>query len=115
MKYHTHIAWPSAMAALALILSSGCKPSGSGSLQFETSPVTRGGITRYVTASGSLSAVVSVDVGSQVSGKVNILNVDYNSPVKKGDLVAEIDPTTFTASLRQAEGDLASAKASTTL
>jgi HlyD family secretion protein len=68
-----------------------------------------------VTASGSLSAVVSVDVGSQVSGKVAALHVDFNSPVEKGQLVAEIDPTVYAAALRQAEGELASARANVTL
>jgi HlyD family secretion protein len=56
-----------------------------------------------------------VDVGSQVSGKITALNADFNSPVKKGQLVAEIDPTIYKATLRQAEGQLASAKAEVTL
>ncbi|MDB6119069.1 MAG: efflux transporter periplasmic adaptor subunit, partial [Verrucomicrobiaceae bacterium] len=60
-------------------------------------------------------AVVSVDVGSQVSGKISALNVDFNSPVKKGDIVAEIDPSLYKAALRQREGELASAKAVVTL
>jgi HlyD family secretion protein len=59
--------------------------------------------------------VVSVDVGSQVSGKIVALYADFNSPVKKGQLVAEIDPTVYAATLRQMEGDLASARADVTL
>jgi HlyD family secretion protein len=62
-----------------------------------------------------LGAVVSVDVGSQVSGKISTLAVDFNSPVKKGDLVAEINPTVYEAQLQPAEGELASANASATL
>jgi HlyD family secretion protein len=62
-----------------------------------------------------LSAVVSVDVGSQVSGKISALYVDFNSPVKKGQLVAEIDPTVYQAVMQQAQGDLASAQADVTL
>jgi HlyD family secretion protein len=62
-----------------------------------------------------LSALVSVDVGSQVSGKITALNADFNSPVTKGQLVAEIDPTIYKAALRQEEGQLASAKANVTL
>jgi HlyD family secretion protein len=62
-----------------------------------------------------LSAVVSVDVGSQVSGKISSLYVDFNSSVKKGQLVAEIDPTVYEAAQQQAEGQLASAKAEVTL
>ena len=83
--------------------------------RYETTPASRGDIIQRVTASGTLSAVVSVDVGSQVSGKIAALNVDFNSPVKKGQLVAEIDPTVYEAQLRQAEGDVASAKATVTL
>jgi len=57
--------------------------SGGGTLKYETAPIARGNIVQHVTASGSLSAVVSVDVGSQVSGKIVALYVDFNSPVKK--------------------------------
>lgn len=103
------------LAAFALALGSGCKPSGGGSLKYETTAVARGDIVQHVTASGTLSAVVSVDVGSQVSGKISKLAVDFNSPVTKGQLVAEIDPTVYEAQLRQAEGELASANASVTL
>jgi HlyD family secretion protein len=104
-----------ALAALAVLAVAGCKPAGGGAGQYETAPVTRGEIVQHVTASGTLSAVVSVDVGSQVSGKIVALAVDFNSPVKKGQLIAEIDPTVYEATLRQAEGQLASAQASVTL
>ena len=102
------------MAMLAVLAVAGCKPSG-GALKYETAPVARGEIVQHVTASGTLSAVVSVDVGSQVSGKIVALYVDFNSPVKKGQLVAEIDPTVYDAALRQSEGELASAQADVTL
>jgi HlyD family secretion protein len=101
-------------AVLVAVISSGCKPSG-GDARFETVAATRGDIAEHVTASGTLSAVVSVDVGSQVSGKISTLAVDYNSPVKKGQLVAEIDPTVYAAALRQAQGELASANATVIL
>jgi HlyD family secretion protein len=106
---------PATLAALTVSLCSGCKPSGGGALKYETSPVSRGDIVQHVTASGTLSAVVSVDVGSQVSGKISAMYVDFNSPVKKGQRVAEIDPSVYEAAQRQAEGDLASAKADVTL
>ena len=64
----------------------------------------RGDLVQHVTASGTLSAVVSVDVGSQVSGKISALNADFNSPVKKGQLVAEIDPTIYKAALAPGGG-----------
>ena len=85
------------VAALALGLVFGCKPPGGGVLKFETTPAARADIVQHVTASGTLSAVVSVDVGSQVSGKVSALYADFNSPVKKGQLVAEIDPSVYEA------------------
>jgi HlyD family secretion protein len=103
-----------ALAALALLVVPGCKPSGNAP-KYETAPVTRGELVQHVTASGTLSAVVSVDVGSQVSGKIVAMSVDFNSPVKKGQLIAEIDPTVYAAALRQAEGELASAQADVTL
>ena len=98
-----------------ILIISGCKPPGGAVSKYETTTVARGDLVQHVTASGTLSALVSVDVGSQVSGKISVLNADYNSPVKKGQLVAEIDPTIYQAALRQAEGEVASAKADVTL
>lgn len=98
-----------------ILLISGCKPPGGAISKYETATAARGDLVQYVTASGTLSALVSVDVGSQVSGKISALNADYNSPVTKGQLVAEIDPTLYQAALRQAEGELASTKADVTL
>jgi HlyD family secretion protein len=86
--------------------------------KYETSPIERGKIVAKVTASGSLSALVTVQVGSQVSGRIAALYADYNSTVKKGELIAKIDPQLFEASVAQAranyvaaEGNLAKAKA----
>src|SRR5208282_2986983 len=103
------------LVALTAIGLAGCKPSGAGVNHYETAAVTRGDLVQHVTASGTLSAVVSVDVGSQVSGKISALNVDFNSPVKIGQLVAEIDPTVYEAAQQQSEGQLTSAKAEVTL
>jgi len=103
-----------ALATLTLLIAAGCKPTARNAA-YEIAPVARGDLVQHVTASGTLSAVVSVDVGSQVSGKISVLKADFNSPVKKGDLVAEIDPTIYQAQLRQAEGQLASAQATVTL
>jgi HlyD family secretion protein len=105
----------SAVAALTLGLMPGCKPNSPTTFKYETAAVSRADLSAYITATGTLNAVVSVDVGSQISGKVIALYADFNSPVKKGQLVAEIDPATYAASVRQAEGDLASAKAGATL
>jgi len=80
-------------------------------IQFQTAAVTRGPITQAVTATGTLNPVVNVQVGSQVSGNIQKLFVDFNSKVKAGDVVAQIDPALFKATVTQAEGDLASAQA----
>ena len=73
--------------------------------------MTRGAITQAVTATGTLNPVVNVQVGSQISGNIQKLFVDFNSPVKAGQVVAQIDPAVFQASVTQAEGDLANARA----
>src|SRR5438094_5134091 len=73
--------------------------------------VTRGPITQAVTATRTLNPVVNVQVGSQVSGNIAKLFADFNSQVKAGHVVAQIDPALFQATVTQAEGDLASAQA----
>jgi HlyD family secretion protein len=83
----------------------------SRATEFQTAAVTRGPITQAVTATGTLNPVVNVQVGSQVSGNIQKLFVDFNSKVKAGDVVAQIDPALFKATVTQAEGDLASAQA----
>jgi HlyD family secretion protein len=112
MKHYIKPVLISAMAvAVALIAASGCKPKNAGIIRYDAKPAPRGDITEHITASGSLSNIVSVDVGCQVSGKIVALYVDYNSPVKKGDLVAEIDKTVYDSTLRQVKAELSSAKA----
>jgi HlyD family secretion protein len=78
---------------------------------YQTATVTRGDVTQVVTATGTLNPVVNVTVGSQVSGIINKLNVDYNSMVKSNEVIAEIDPQTYQAQVAQASADLANAKA----
>lgn len=73
--------------------------------------IQRGDITQTVSASGPLSAVSTVTVGSQVSGNISKLHVDFNDIVKVGQVIAEIDPSTYEAALTQAEGDLLTARA----
>src|SRR5499427_1202511 len=83
----------------------------SGAASYQIATVTRGAITQAVTATGTLNPVVNVQVGSQVSGNIAKLFVDFNSQVKAGQVVAQIDPALFQAAVTQAEGDLASAQA----
>lgn len=79
--------------------------------KFRTEKITRGDITSTVTASGTVNAVTTVLVGTQVSGTVKEIFVDYNSPVKKDQVIARIDPATFEAQVDQAKAGLLSAKA----
>ena len=71
---------------------------GDGAADYQTTTVTRGAITQAVTATGTLNPVVNVQVGSQISGNIQKLFVDFNSPVKAGQIVAQIDPAVFQAS-----------------
>src|SRR5213596_3305261 len=82
-----------------------------GAANYQTATVTRGPITQAVTATGTLNPVVNVQVGSQVSGNIAKLFADFNSQVKAGQVVAQIDPALFQATVTQAEGDLANAQA----
>jgi HlyD family secretion protein len=93
------------------------KPADKPVVHFESTKVDRGPIVAKVSASGTLSALVTVQVGSQVSGRLKEINVDFNSPVKKGEVIAKIDPQLFVAALEQArannvasEADLLKAK-----
>src|SRR3989440_9542718 len=83
----------------------------SGAATYQTATVTRGPITQAVTATGTLNPVTNVQVGSQVSGNIQKLFADFNSEVKAGQTVAQIDPMLFQAAVTQAEGDLASSQA----
>ena len=83
----------------------------SGAANYQTATVTHGPLTQAVTATGTLNPVVNVQVGSQVSGNIAKLFADFNSQVKAGDVVAQIDPALFQATVTQTEGDVASAQA----
>src|SRR2546426_5812081 len=73
--------------------------------------VERGPLTAAVSATGNLNAVITVQVGSQVSGQIKELLVDFNSVVKKGQIIARIDPQIFEAQVNQAKADVETAKA----
>jgi HlyD family secretion protein len=82
-----------------------------GQVQHFTAKVEQGEIDDVVEATGTINAVITVQVGSQVSGTIAKLNVDFNSRVHKGDVVALIDPALFQGALLQAAADLENAKA----
>jgi HlyD family secretion protein len=97
------------LVIVAGLLFTRCR-SGSGQ-NFQTVAVTRGPITQAVTATGTLNPVQNVQVGSQVSGNIQKLFADFNSIVKAGQVIAQIDPVVFQANVNQAQGDLDNAKA----
>ena len=103
--------WISAIAGLLIIAVIIRHFRDGSAANYQTAEITRGGITQAVTATGTLNPVVTVQVGSQVSGNIAKLFADFNSQVKAGKVVAQIDPAIFQATVTQAEGDLASAKA----
>ena len=78
---------------------------------FNTTTITRGDVVQVVTASGELQPVVQVEVSSQVSGIIQDVMVDFNSPVKTGDVIAQIDPATYESRLKQAQAQLANTRA----
>jgi HlyD family secretion protein len=79
--------------------------------QFRMDRVTKGDMRATVMATGSVSAITTVLVGTQVSGTIKILDVDFNSPVKKGQILAQIDPSTFQAQVEQARANFLLANA----
>lgn len=80
-------------------------------VEYRTATVSRGDVVQAVTANGSLNPVRNVEVGSQISGIITKINVDFNSKVKAGDVIAQIDPATYERALVQAEAELANAQA----
>src|SRR5947209_16368973 len=79
--------------------------------QIVTSPITRGDIVDTVGSTGTLQAVTTVQVGSQVSGNISWLGADFNSIVKKGQVIARLDPSLFQAQVDQANANLIKAQA----
>ncbi len=97
---------------IAAALWWGLWPSGDDrvGLRYDTASVERGTLTRGVTASGTVEAVITVEVGSQLSGQVAAIYVDFNDPVTEGQRLALIDPQTFETRVASAEADLAVAR-----
>ena len=97
------------MIGTALILNS-CKKNKT-EFTFETAIASKGDLNNSVTATGTLEAILTVDVGTQVSGVILHLYADFNSQVKKGQLLAELDKTPLLASLEEAKASVADAQA----
>ncbi len=87
------------------------KAHATADVQWKTVPATKTRIVGKVTATGTLSAVVTVQVGAQVSGRISALMADFNSEVKKGQVIAKLDPQLFQAAVEQAQANYVSARA----
>jgi HlyD family secretion protein len=97
------------VVSLFLLAGLGCAQAKAP--QLETARVSKGSLAEMVSATGVIEAIVTVNVGSQVSGTISDLYVDFNSLVKKGQLLARIDPRPFAAALAKADAGLANAEA----
>jgi HlyD family secretion protein len=102
---------------LALLLAAGAggwwywRDGRNGTPDYVTQGLAKGPITQVVTATGSLNPVINVQVGSQISGNIQKLFADFNSPVKAGQVVAQLDPSIYQAIVHQTEGEVANARA----
>src|SRR6266481_6166064 len=92
------------------LVAARARHDGGGS-PYVTMPVERGPITARVTATGSVNPVKTVQVGTYVSGPIQVISVDFNSPVQRGQLLAKIDPRPFQVKVDGAAADLANARA----
>src|SRR5215212_1103759 len=101
-------------AAVALVALGGFWYWGEGAnaAEYMTAKVERGSLRNSVTATGTLQAVTTVQVGSQASGTISALYVDFNSTVKKGQVIAQLDPSTTQAQVEQARANVLQARAS---
>lgn len=103
-----------ALAGIALLAAAGFLfwDRGANAADFMTAKVERGNIRNTVSATGTLQAVTTVQVGSQVSGTISALYADFNSTVKKGQIIAQLDPSILEAQVAQARANLEQARAS---
>jgi HlyD family secretion protein len=105
------LAIPVAAVGLAALWLFGPTSSGGTGIVYETVPASKGQIRKIVSTSGPVRALVTVSVGSQLSGQIENVMVDFNSEVKPGDMMATLDSKTFAAKVAQAKADLEAAEA----
>jgi HlyD family secretion protein len=102
------VAVATALVAVWFWKSHGAAAADSG---YRTAPVERGDIRVVISATGTLSAISTVDVGSQISGLVTEVLADFNDHVSEGQVLARIDPSTYEAQINQGSAAVASARA----
>ena len=108
--------WRLALALSAIAIASAglwwwLQGPGDASVAYRTARIERGPLAATVSASGTVNPVSQVTVGTQVSGQIRDLFVDFNSEVRAGQLIAQIDPETFEYRVRQAQADVDAARA----
>ena len=103
--------WLIAIVLVVALVIYRCSAGGDDTPEYQTALVEKSNVVSRVSTSGSLQAVVTVDVGSQVSGRIQELYADFNSKVKKGEKIAKIDPSLFHAAVVQAEANVTAARA----
>lgn len=108
--FRRKLVWLILLGILAALFVWRCSSKGDAAPKYITETAARGDIVSRVSASGSLSAVVTVEVGSQVSGRIQALYADFNSVVKRGERIAKIDPALFEAAVAQASANVAAAR-----
>src|SRR3989337_1874822 len=97
---------------IAIIIASFYSLGNKSAIQYKSAKIDKGAISKYVTATGTINPVRTVLIGSQVTGLISKLYVDFNSTVKVGQVVAQIDPVPFEHQVKKAEAALATAIAS---
>lgn len=104
--------WATVAAALVIAAAAGSYSlmRGRNTEHYRTAAISRGDLLQTVSATGNPNAVVTVQVGTQVSGNIQSLYADFNSKVTKGQLIARIDPTMFEARVQQAQATLEASK-----
>ncbi|MEZ5900232.1 MAG: efflux RND transporter periplasmic adaptor subunit [Hyphomicrobiaceae bacterium] len=111
LKYLFTLGIPLALAGLGVVYMMDPRGGTKDDISYETASVERGTIRKIVSTSGPVRALVTVSVGSQLSGQIDKLYVDFNSEVKEGDLMATLDSRTYDAKVAQARADLQAARA----
>ncbi|MEN6618060.1 MAG: efflux RND transporter periplasmic adaptor subunit [Rikenellaceae bacterium] len=98
------------VVAIAIVLFLIFRPKGDVAIGYQTADIYKGKIANSVTATGTIEPLIQVEVGTQVSGKITRIYVDYNSKVKKGQILAELEKTTLEAELSSSDATRESAK-----